>query len=172
MHEGIEDDITVFGVVFRLKLWHDEVKNPSLWTLRPVGLIDERTGKRPFAVVQLRKENAQGSLFNLVGFQTRLKWGEQRRVFRLIPALQEAEFVRYGVMHRNTFINAPKVLKATFQLKDYPNVFVAGQLTGVEGYVESSASGLLAGINAAFTGRTRTLSFTRSHYSRGFSTLS
>ncbi len=116
--------------------------------LRPVGLLDAQ-GVRPYAVLQLRLENTEATLFNLVGCQTRLKWGEQKRVFQLIPALRDAEFVRYGVMHRNTFINSPKVLNASFQCKDKPGVFMAGQLTGVEGYVESSASGFLAGVNAA-----------------------
>ena len=116
--------------------------------LKPVGLIDPRTGKKSHAVVQLRKENQAGTLFNMVGFQTHLKWGEQKRVFSLIPGLEKAEFVRYGVMHRNTFLNAPKVLKADFSLKLKPEVFFAGQITGVEGYVESAASGLLAGLNA------------------------
>lgn len=116
--------------------------------LKPVGIIDPRTGKQPFAVVQLRKENIEGSLLNLVGFQTHLKWGEQKRVFRLIPGLENAEFARYGVMHRNTFLNAPKVLQADFRLRNKPEIFFAGQITGVEGYVESAASGLLAGINA------------------------
>ena len=116
--------------------------------LKPVGLIDPRTGKKSHAVVQLRKENQAGSLFNLVGFQTHLKWGEQKRVFSLIPGLEKAEFVRYGVMHRNTFLNAPKVLKADFSLRLKPKLFFAGQMTGVEGYVESAASGILAGLNA------------------------
>lgn len=116
--------------------------------LKPVGITDPHTGKQPFAVVQLRKENIGGSLLNLVGFQTHLKWGEQKRVFRLIPGLENAEFVRYGVMHRNTFLNAPKVLQADFRLRNKPEIFFAGQITGVEGYVESAASGLLAGINA------------------------
>lgn len=116
--------------------------------LKPVGLIDPRTGKKSFAVVQLRKENQAGTLFNLVGFQTHLKWGEQKRVFSLIPGLENAEFVRYGVMHRNTFLNAPKVLKADFSLKNRPTLFFAGQMTGVEGYIESAASGLIAGLNA------------------------
>jgi len=116
--------------------------------LKPVGLQDPRTGIRSYAVVQLRKENQTGSLFNLVGFQTHLKWGEQKRVFSLIPGLENAEFVRYGVMHRNTFLNAPKILKADFSLKMKPGFFFAGQMTGVEGYVESAASGLLAGLNA------------------------
>ncbi|MDA8227218.1 MAG: methylenetetrahydrofolate--tRNA-(uracil(54)-C(5))-methyltransferase (FADH(2)-oxidizing) TrmFO [Desulfitobacterium hafniense] len=116
--------------------------------LKPVGLVDPRTDRKPYAVVQLRKENREGTLFNLVGFQTNLKWGEQKRVFSLIPGLEKAEFVRYGVMHRNTFLNSPKVLKADFSLKDKPDLFFAGQITGVEGYVESAASGLIAGINA------------------------
>ena len=116
--------------------------------LKPVGLLDPRTGLKSYAVVQLRKENKAGSLFNLVGFQTHLKWGEQKRVFSLIPGLENAEFVRYGVMHRNTFLNAPKVLKADFSLKIKPECFFAGQITGVEGYIESAASGILAGLNA------------------------
>ncbi|HEY8910553.1 MAG TPA: methylenetetrahydrofolate--tRNA-(uracil(54)-C(5))-methyltransferase (FADH(2)-oxidizing) TrmFO [Desulfosporosinus sp.] len=116
--------------------------------LKPVGLQDHRTGKKSYAVVQLRKENQAGTLFNLVGFQTHLKWGEQKRVFSLIPGLENAEFVRFGVMHRNTFLNAPKVLNADFSLKTQPTLFFAGQMTGVEGYVESAASGLLAGLNA------------------------
>ncbi|MBR1748088.1 MAG: methylenetetrahydrofolate--tRNA-(uracil(54)-C(5))-methyltransferase (FADH(2)-oxidizing) TrmFO [Clostridia bacterium] len=116
--------------------------------LRPVGLIDPRTDRRPYAVVQLRKENVEGTMYNLVGFQTNLKFGEQKRVFSMIPALHDAEFVRYGVMHRNTFIDAPKVLGEGFSLQSDPTVFIAGQLSGVEGYVESAASGLLAGINA------------------------
>lgn len=117
--------------------------------LKPVGLKDPRTGKRPYAVVQLRQENAEGTMYNLVGFQTGLKWDEQRRVFRLIPGLEEAEFVRYGVMHRNTFINSPVLLEPTFQSKKRSTLFFAGQITGVEGYVESAATGLMAGINAA-----------------------
>lgn len=112
--------------------------------LRPVGLKDPRTGHRPWANVQLRKENTAGTLYNLVGFQTNLKWGEQQRVFRMIPGLENAEFVRYGVMHRNTFLNAPKVLAPDQSLKQHPNVFFAGQITGFEGYMESAASGLLA----------------------------
>ncbi len=115
--------------------------------LKPVGLIDPKTGKRPYAVVQLRKENASGNMYNLVGFQTNLKFGEQKRVFSIIPALKNAEFIRYGQMHKNAFINAPLNLTETFSLKKYPNIFVAGQLSGVEGYVESIASGLYAGIN-------------------------
>ena len=115
--------------------------------LKPVGLVDKRTGKRPYAVVQLRKENKLGTLYNLVGFQTNLKFGEQKRVFSLIPGLKNAEFVRYGVMHRNSFINSPKLLKRTFEMKKYRGIFFAGQITGVEGYIESAASGIIAGIN-------------------------
>lgn len=117
--------------------------------MKPVGLINPHTGELPHAVVQLRQDNAAGTLYNLVGFQTHLKWGEQKRVFSLIPGLENAEFVRYGVMHRNTFINSPKLLRPTYQFKDRPNLFFAGQMTGVEGYVESAASGLIAGMNAA-----------------------
>ncbi len=115
--------------------------------LKPVGLIDPRTGKRPFAVVQLRQDNKEGSLYNMVGFQTNLKWGEQRRVFSMIPGLEKAEFVRYGVMHRNTYINSPRVLNATLQSRLNPRLFFAGQITGVEGYIESAATGIVAGIN-------------------------
>ena len=117
--------------------------------LKPVGLTDPHTGRRPYAVVQLRQDNREATLYNLVGFQTHLTWGEQRRVFRMIPGLEAAEFVRYGVMHRNTYINSPKVLLPTFQLRGAPKIFFAGQITGVEGYVESAASGLMAGVNAA-----------------------
>ncbi|WP_456456910.1 FADH(2)-oxidizing methylenetetrahydrofolate--tRNA-(uracil(54)-C(5))-methyltransferase TrmFO [Thermovibrio sp.] len=116
--------------------------------LKPVGLIDPRTGKRPYAVVQLRKENRDGTLLNLVGFQTKLKYPEQKRVFRLIPGLEKAEFARYGSIHRNTFINSPKLLLRTLQLKKNPKVLFAGQITGVEGYPESAATGIIAGINA------------------------
>lgn len=117
--------------------------------LKPVGLRDPRTGHRPWAVVQLRKENQGGTMYNIVGFQTNLKFGEQKRVFSLIPGLENAEFVRYGVMHRNTFINSPKLLSQDLSLKKDNNVFFAGQLSGVEGYMESAASGIIAGINAA-----------------------
>lgn len=117
--------------------------------MKPVGLTDPRTGKRPYAVVQLRQDNSAGTLFNIVGFQTHLKWGAQKEVIRLIPGLEHAEIVRYGVMHRNTFINSPKLLKPTYQFRRRENLFFAGQMTGVEGYVESAASGLIAGINAA-----------------------
>lgn len=117
--------------------------------MKPVGLIDPRTGKQPYAVVQLRQDNAAATLFNIVGFQTHLKWEEQRRVFSLIPGLEQAEFSRFGVMHRNTFINSPMVLMPTMQVKNEPRVFFAGQITGVEGYVESASNGLVAGINGA-----------------------
>ncbi len=117
--------------------------------LKPVGLRDPRTGHRPWAVLQLRKENLPGSAYNLVGFQTNLKFGEQKRVFSLIPALKNAEFLRYGVMHRNTFINSPKLLKATYEMREREGLFFAGQITGVEGYMESASSGIIAGINAA-----------------------
>lgn len=116
--------------------------------LKPVGLIDKRTGKRPYAVVQLRKENAEGTMYNLVGFQTNLKFGEQKRVFSMITGLENAEFVRYGVMHRNSFIDSPKLLSPDYSLKENPDIFFAGQITGVEGYIESAASGIMAGINA------------------------
>ena len=117
--------------------------------MKPVGLIDPRTGHRPWAVLQLRKENSKGSMLNLVGFQTNLKFGEQKRVFSMIPALKNAEFFRYGVMHRNTFIDSPRLLNATFSLRGRENLFFAGQITGVEGYMESASSGILAGINMA-----------------------
>lgn len=117
--------------------------------LKPVGLIDPRTGRRPYAVVQLRQDNLAATLFNLVGFQTNLKWGEQERVFRLIPGLKHAEFVRYGQMHRNTFVNSPALLRPTLQFRARADLFFAGQITGTEGYVGSVASGLVAGLNAA-----------------------
>ncbi len=115
--------------------------------MRPVGLTDPRTGKTPYAVAQLRQENEAGTLFNLVGFQTRLKWGEQKRVFSMLPGLENAEFVRYGVMHRNTYLNSPDIVGRNFALAGRPCLRFAGQLTGVEGYVESAASGLVAGLN-------------------------
>ncbi len=116
--------------------------------MKPVGLVDPKTGHRPWAVLQLRKENSTGTMYNLVGFQTNLKFPEQKRVFSLIPALHRAEFVRYGVMHRNTFICSPKVLNFDFSVKENNNMFFAGQITGVEGYMESASSGIIAGINA------------------------
>ncbi|MBR2353162.1 MAG: methylenetetrahydrofolate--tRNA-(uracil(54)-C(5))-methyltransferase (FADH(2)-oxidizing) TrmFO [Clostridia bacterium] len=117
--------------------------------LKPVGLIDKRVGKQAYAVVQLRKENEAGTMYNLVGFQTHLTFPEQRRVFRMIPGLENAEFLRYGVMHRNTYLNSPEILDETYRMKQRPEIFFAGQMTGVEGYVESAGSGLVAGVNAA-----------------------
>ena len=116
--------------------------------LKPVGFTDLRTAKRPYAVVQLRQDNKEGSLYNIVGFQTNLKFGEQKRVFSLIPGLENAEFIKYGVMHRNTFINSPELLDETYQMKNIPNLYFAGQITGVEGYVESISSGMVAALNA------------------------
>ena len=129
--------------------------------MKPVGLTDPRTGRRPFAVVQLRQDNLAASHYSVVGFQTQLKWGEQKRVFQLIPALREAEFVRFGMIHRNTYINAPSVLTPCFEARPRPGLFFAGQMSGVEGYVESAASGLLAGIAAAFRARARIRSRSR-----------
>ncbi|ACL69512.1 methylenetetrahydrofolate--tRNA-(uracil(54)-C(5))-methyltransferase (FADH(2)-oxidizing) TrmFO [Halothermothrix orenii] len=117
--------------------------------LKPVGLVDPNTQEKPYAVVQLRQDNAEGTLYNLVGFQTRLKWGEQKRIINMIPGLENAEIVRYGVMHRNTYLNSPKLLNSCYQLRHKENIFFAGQITGVEGYVESASSGLIAGLNAA-----------------------
>lgn len=117
--------------------------------MRPVGLINPHTGKRPYAIVQLRQDNLAGSLYNIVGFQTNLRWGEQRRVLRLIPGLEQAEFMRYGMMHRNTYINAPAILQPTLQYRGRAELFFAGQIVGVEGYVGNAGTGLLAGINAA-----------------------
>ena len=121
---------------------------PRFGPMKPVGLVDPNTGYRPWACVQLRRENSKGTMFNLVGFQTNLKFGEQKRVFSMIPGLENAEFVRYGVMHRNSFLNSPKLLNSDFSLRSNPNIFFAGQITGVEGYMESAASGIMAGINA------------------------
>ena len=120
--------------------------------LKPVGLVDPRTGKTPYAVVQLRRENAEGTLYNLVGFQTNLKWGEQKRVFRMIPGLENAEFVRYGVMHRNIFINSPVLITPSLRLKKNPRIIFAGQIVGVEGYMESTAMGLVAALSALSNG--------------------
>jgi methylenetetrahydrofolate--tRNA-(uracil-5-)-methyltransferase len=125
--------------------------------LKPVGLTDPRSGRRPYAVVQLRQDNQAATLYNLVGFQTNLKWGEQERVFRLIPGLERAEFVRFGQMHRNTFVNSPTLLRPTMQFRERDDLFLAGQITGTEGYVGSSASGLVAGLNAARLARAQAL---------------
>lgn len=121
---------------------------PRFGPMKPVGLVDPNTGHRPWACVQLRRENDKGTMFNLVGFQTNLKFGEQKRVFSMIPGLENAEFVRYGVMHRNSFLNSPKLLNADFSLRANENIFFAGQITGVEGYMESASSGIMVGINA------------------------
>lgn len=121
---------------------------PRFGPMKPVGLINPATNHRPWACVQLRRENSKGTMYNLVGFQTNLKFGEQKRVFSMIPGLENAEFVRYGVMHRNSFLNSPRLLNSDFSLRQNPNIFFAGQITGVEGYMESAASGIIAGINA------------------------
>lgn len=121
---------------------------PRFGPMKPVGLVDPNTGHRPWACVQLRRENSKGTMFNLVGFQTNLKFGEQKRVFSMIPGLENAQFVRYGVMHRNSFLNSPKLLNADFSFRKKDNLFFAGQITGVEGYMESASSGIIAGINA------------------------
>ena len=125
------------------------IKTMLFGPMKPVGLEDPKTGKRPYAVIQLRQDNAAASMYNMVGFQTHLKWGEQKRVFQMIPGLENAEFLRYGVMHRNSFMNSPELLRPTYQSKKRDDLFFAGQMTGVEGYVESAGSGLAAGINAA-----------------------
>src|SRR5262249_7560169 len=121
--------------------------------MKPVGLVDPRTGREPYAAVQLRQDNLAGDHFSLVGFQTQIKWGDQARVLRLIPGLEAAEFVRFGMVHRNTYVNGPAVLSETWQVRTRPTLFFAGQMSGVEGYVESAASGLLAGLNAAALAR-------------------
>lgn len=121
--------------------------------MKPVGLVDPKTGRRPFGVVQLRQDNLAASHYSMVGFQTQLKWGEQKRIFQMIPGLEKAEFVRMGMIHRNTYVNSPKTLEPTFETRTRPGLFFAGQMSGVEGYVESAASGILAGIGAAFRAR-------------------
>ncbi len=123
-------------------------KTLAFGAMKPIGLIDPRTGRRPYACVQLRQENREGTLWGMVGFQTRLKWGEQRRILSMIPGLENAEFIRFGVMHRNTYVNAPRLLDLTCQLRQHPGIFLAGQMTGVEGYLESAAIGMLVGLNA------------------------
>ena len=148
LHE-FDKDITVYEGCMPVEVLAKRGKDAIRFgPLKPVGLVDPRTGHRPWACVQLRKENTQGSCYNLVGFQTNLKFGEQKRVFSMIPGLCNAEFLRYGVMHRNTFINSPQLLNRDLSLKMKENVFFAGQLTGVEGYMESAACGIIAGINA------------------------
>lgn len=142
------DDFTVYEGCMPIEVLAKRGEETMRYgAMKPVGLSDPITGKRPYAVVQLRKENSLGTLYNIVGFQTNLKFGEQKRVFSMIPGLENAEFVRYGVMHRNSFINSPKVLNGDFSLRTRPNLFFAGQITGVEGYMESAASGIMAGLN-------------------------
>ncbi len=144
------EDPVFFSGCMPVEEMGDQGKETLLYgPMKPVGLRDPRDGKRPYAVVQLRRENREGTLWNMVGFQTRLKWPEQKRVFRLIPALREAEFARYGSIHRNTYINSPRFLKPSLDMKGHDGLFFAGQLTGVEGYMESAATGILAGINGA-----------------------
>ncbi len=143
------DDFTVYEGCMPIEVLAKRGEDAARYgAMKPVGLTDPKTGKRPYAVVQLRRENESGSMYNIVGFQTNLKFPEQKRVFSLIPGLENAEFVRYGVMHRNSFINSPKLLSGDFSLKTHPEIFFAGQITGVEGYMESAASGIIAGINA------------------------
>ncbi|HZJ87138.1 MAG TPA: methylenetetrahydrofolate--tRNA-(uracil(54)-C(5))-methyltransferase (FADH(2)-oxidizing) TrmFO [Erysipelothrix sp.] len=143
------EDIKVFEACMPIETMAKRgIKTLTFGPLKPVGL-EKEDGTRPYAVVQLRQDNAAGTLYNLVGFQTRIKWNDQKRIIQMIPGLENVEIVRYGVMHRNTFINAPTHLNEHYQMKDYPNLFFAGQITGVEGYVESSASGLYAALNMA-----------------------
>ncbi|MBQ3021743.1 MAG: methylenetetrahydrofolate--tRNA-(uracil(54)-C(5))-methyltransferase (FADH(2)-oxidizing) TrmFO [Clostridia bacterium] len=149
LHEGVEN-VKVFEGCMPLEIMAQRGKETLCFgPLKPKGLPNPKTGKEPYAVLQLRRDNTEGTLYNLVGFQTNLKFGEQKRVFSMIPGLENAEFVRYGVMHRNTYINSPLVLNSDYSLIKYPKVFFAGQITGVEGYVESASSGMVAGINAA-----------------------
>jgi methylenetetrahydrofolate--tRNA-(uracil-5-)-methyltransferase len=128
---------------------HRGVDTLRFGPMKPVGLVDPRTGREPYAAVQLRQDNLAGDHYSLVGFQTQIKWGDQARVLRLIPGLENAEFVRFGMVHRNTYVNGPTVLSETWQVRRRPTLFFAGQMSGVEGYVESASSGLLAGLNAA-----------------------
>ena len=147
-----QDNLTVFEGCMPVEVMAKRGENTLLFgPLKPVGLPDPKTGKEAYAVVQLRRENNSATMYNLVGFQTHLTFGEQRRVFRMIPGLENAEFLRYGVMHRNTFINSPKLLTPYYSMKNNPNLFFAGQMTGVEGYIESASSGFVAGLNAALT---------------------
>ncbi|MEE1013552.1 MAG: methylenetetrahydrofolate--tRNA-(uracil(54)-C(5))-methyltransferase (FADH(2)-oxidizing) TrmFO [Clostridia bacterium] len=149
VHEGVEDPKVFEGcmpIEIMAKRGEDTMR---FGPLKPVGLTNPHDGSRPYAVVQLRQDNAAGSMYNIVGFQTHLKFPEQKRVFSMIPGLEHAEFMRYGVMHRNTYLNAPKLLNSDYSMKKYPKITFAGQITGVEGYVESAASGLLAGLAVA-----------------------
>lgn len=149
LHENVEN-VKVFEGCMPVEIMAQRGRETLCFgPLKPKGLPNPKTGREPYAVLQLRRDNTEGTLYNLVGFQTNLKFGEQKRVFSMIPGLENAEFVRYGVMHRNTYINSPLVLNNDYSLIEYPKVFFAGQITGVEGYVESASSGMLAGINAA-----------------------
>ena len=144
------DKINVFEGCMPIEVMAERgEKTMTFGPMKPVGLEDPKTGKRPYAVVQLRQDDAAGTLYNIVGFQTHLKWPEQKRVFSMIPGLENIDIVRYGVMHRNTYINSPKLLNKYYQMRKYPKIFFAGQITGVEGYVESASSGILAGYNMA-----------------------
>ncbi|HLK60953.1 MAG TPA: methylenetetrahydrofolate--tRNA-(uracil(54)-C(5))-methyltransferase (FADH(2)-oxidizing) TrmFO [Chthonomonadaceae bacterium] len=153
LHEFEQGDTGQKMVFFEMCVPIEELarrgpKTLAFGPMKPIGLTDPRTGRRPWAVVQLRQENKEGTLWGLVGFQTRLKWGEQKRILKMIPGLENAEFIRYGVMHRNTYVNAPRLLDPTCQLREHSGVFLAGQMTGVEGYLESAAIGMIAGLNA------------------------
>lgn len=149
LHENVEN-IKVFEGCMPVEIMAQRGRETLCFgPLKPKGLPDPKTGKEPYAVLQLRRDNTEGTLYNLVGFQTNLKFGEQKRVFSMIPGLENADFVRYGVMHRNTYINSPTLLNGDYSMIEYPKVFFAGQITGVEGYVESASSGMVAGINAA-----------------------
>ena len=150
MHSFEKDDVFEGCMPIEVMAGRGE-KTMLFGPLKPVGLEDPHTGKTPYAVVQLRQDNAAASMYNIVGFQTHLKYGEQKRVFSMIPGLADARFIRYGKMHRNTYMASPEVLAATYEAKKQPGLFFAGQMTGVEGYVESAGSGLVAGINAAKT---------------------
>ena len=147
---GVDGELTVFEGCMPVEVMAKRGRDTLLFgPLKPVGLPDPKTGKEAYAVVQLRQENLEKTMYNLVGFQTHLTFGEQKRVFRMIPGLENAEFLRYGVMHRNTYLDSPRLLDETYMLRSRPGLFFAGQMTGVEGYVESTSSGLVAGINAA-----------------------
>ncbi len=149
VHEGVEDPKVFEGCMPIEIMAARGIDTMRFGPLKPVGLTSPHDGTRPYAVVQLRQDNAAASMYNIVGFQTHLKFGEQKRVFGMIPGLENAEFVRYGVMHRNTYINSPKLLTSNYNMKEFPKIYFAGQITGVEGYIESAASGMWAGISAA-----------------------
>ncbi len=150
LHDFDRAELKVFEGCMPIEIMASRGKETLCYgPLKPVGLRDPRTGKEAYAVVQLRRENAEGTMYNLVGFQTHLRFPEQQRVFRMIPGLEQAEFLRYGVMHRNTYLNSPGLLCPTYALRSRPNLFFAGQMTGVEGYIESTGSGFVAGVNAA-----------------------